>query len=84
MIHTAEKAIKDAGDKVTPELKKEVEDAIADTKSKKDSNDLEAIKKATEALSSTMMKIGEAMKTANDNATTTTGEEKKEGEGTTN
>jgi hypothetical protein len=31
-----------------------------------------------------MMKIGEAMKTANDNATTTTGEEKKEGEGTTN
>jgi molecular chaperone DnaK len=84
MIHTAEKAIKDAGDKVTPELKKEVEDAIADTKSKKDSNDLEAIKKATEVLSSTMMKIGEAMKTANDNATTTTGEEKKEGEGTTN
>jgi molecular chaperone DnaK len=67
MIHTAEKALKDAGDKVTAELKKEIEDAIADTKTKKESGDLEAIKKTTESLSATMMKIGEAMKTANDN-----------------
>jgi molecular chaperone DnaK len=79
MIHTAEKALKDAGDKVTAELKKEVEDAIADTKSKKDSGDLEAIKKATESLSTTMMKIGEAMKTANDN-TAKSDEAPKEGD----
>lgn len=68
MIHTAEKALRDAGDKVSEDLKKEVEASIAETKTKKDSGDLETIKKATESLSTTMMKIGEAMKTANDQA----------------
>jgi molecular chaperone DnaK len=83
MIHTAEKALKDAGDKVTAELKKEIEDAIAETKAKKEAGDLEAIKKATESLSTTMMKIGEAMKTSNDNAAKTEETPKEGGEGTT-
>lgn len=84
MVHTAEKSLKDAGDKITGELRKEIEDAVNDVKTARGGDALETIKKSTEALSEKMMKIGEAMKTANDNATQATpetpSEEKKEGE----
>lgn len=69
MTHTAEKAIKDAGDKIGDDVKKEVSDAIEEVKKARAGEDGDAIKKASEALSDKMMKIGEAMKTANDNAT---------------
>ena len=68
MTHTAEKALKDAGDKIGDEIKKEVTDSIEAVKKARSGDDGEAIKKASEKLSDTMMKIGEAMKTANDNA----------------
>ncbi len=68
MTHTAEKAIKDAGDKIGDDVKKEVNDAIEEVKKARAGDDGEAIKKSAEALSDKMMKIGEAMKTANDNA----------------
>jgi molecular chaperone DnaK len=68
MIHTAEKSLKDAGDKVSEELKKEINDAIAEVKKSRDGTDIDMIKKSSEMLSDKMMKIGEAMKTANDNA----------------
>jgi molecular chaperone DnaK len=68
MVHTAEKSLKDAGDKISPELKKEIEEAIAEVKKARDGSDIDAVKKMTEDLSTKMMKIGEAMKTANDNA----------------
>jgi molecular chaperone DnaK len=61
IIYTAEKAIKDAGDKIPAELKDEVNKKIAAVKEVKDGTDAEAIKKATEELSSEMSKIGEAM-----------------------
>jgi molecular chaperone DnaK len=61
LIYTAEKAIKDNGAKVTPEIVKGVEDKIADLKKAKDGSDMEITKKATEALMSEMQKIGEAM-----------------------
>ncbi len=84
MVHTAEKSLKDAGDKITGELRKEIEDAVNDVKTARGRDSLETIKKSTETLSEKMMKIGEAMKTANDNATQATPEtppeEKKEGE----
>jgi molecular chaperone DnaK len=67
MIHTAEKAIKDAGDKIGEDVKKEVNDAIEEVKKARSGDDGEAIKTASTKLSDTMMKIGEAMKTANDN-----------------
>lgn len=66
MVHTAEKAVKDAGDKITEELKKEVSDAISEVKKARDGDDKEALTNKTEALSTAMMKIGEAMKSAND------------------
>ena len=72
MVHTAEKAIKDAGEKISAELRKEIEDAMNDVKSARAGEDVEKIKNASSKLSETMMKIGEAMKTANDNAQTTT------------
>ncbi len=70
MVHTADKSLKDAGDKITTELRKEIEDAVNDVKKARDSGDSDTIKKVTEELSTKMMKIGEAMKMANDNAAT--------------
>ena len=60
-IYTAEKAIRDGGDKVPADVKTDVEAKIADAKKAKDGTDLPAIKKATEDLSLAMQKIGEAM-----------------------
>jgi len=61
MIYTAEKAIKDNGGKIDATIVKGVEDKIADLKKTKDGTDTDAIKKASEALSTEMQKIGEAM-----------------------
>ena len=51
LIFASEKAIKEAGDKLTDEDKKIVEDAIAAAKDKLASEDVEELKKATEELS---------------------------------
>jgi molecular chaperone DnaK len=75
MIFTAEKSVKDYGDKVTPEIKAEIESKITALKTAKDGSDIEVIKKATEELSTEMSKIGEAMSKA--------GEAPKEGENPT-
>ena len=69
MVHTAEKALKDAGDKISDDIKKEVTDAVAEVKTARNGDDKEVLSKATESLSEKMMKIGEAMKSANDAAT---------------
>ncbi|MCH7492939.1 molecular chaperone DnaK, partial [Patescibacteria group bacterium] len=61
LVYTAEKAIKDAGDKVKDDVKKEVEDKVKAVNDLKDKGDIEAIKKATEELSASMQKIGAAM-----------------------
>ncbi len=61
MVYTAEKALKDNGDKVSADIKSGVESKIAELKTAKDGSDIEAMKKATEALSTEMSKIGEAM-----------------------
>ncbi len=68
MVHTGEKALKDAEGKISEEIKKEVTDAIEEVKKARTGEDMDAIKKATETLSEKMMKIGEAMKSANDAA----------------
>ena len=56
--------MKDAGDKVPAELRKAIEDKIADVKTAKDNANpsVEAIKKASEALSTEIQKIGQYMK----------------------
>ena len=64
ITYTAEKALKDAGDKVPADLKGGVEAKIAALKEVKDGADPEKIKKATEELSTEMSKIGEAMQSS--------------------
>ncbi len=76
LVYTAEKALKDGGDKVTAEMRKDVEDKVAGVKALKDSQDLDAIKKATEELSAAAQKVGQAMYEAQK----TTGEQKPEGD----
>lgn len=68
MVHTADKALKDAEGKIGDDVKTEVATAIDDVKKVREGTDVGAIKTATEKLSDSMMKIGEAMKTAGDNA----------------
>ncbi|PIP51279.1 molecular chaperone DnaK, partial [Candidatus Berkelbacteria bacterium CG23_combo_of_CG06-09_8_20_14_all_33_15] len=57
LIFTTEKVLKDAGDKVTPDEKRPVEDAVMKLKGVKDGDDLETIKKSTEELSTAVRKI---------------------------
>lgn len=64
LVYTAEKSLRDAGDKVPSDIKTSVEAKIADIKKVKDSTDTDGIKKATEALSLELQKIGEAMQKA--------------------
>ena len=61
LIYMSEKALKDAGEKVKPEDKKLIEEKIDVLKKIKDSSDVEAIKKASQELSTEIQKIGQAM-----------------------
>lgn len=60
-IFQSEKTLKDLGEKVKPEMKKEVEEKIEALKKVKDSEDLEAIKKNLDDLSTSLQKIGAEM-----------------------
>ncbi|HRH22353.1 MAG TPA: Hsp70 family protein, partial [bacterium] len=64
LIYTSEKALTDAGDKVSAEVKTEIEGKITELKKVKDGSDLTAIKTATEDLSKNLSKIGEALNKA--------------------
>ena len=61
LAYTAEKALKDAGDKVPADVKGNVEGAIKDARDAIAKGDMESIKKSTEKLSEAMQKIGPAM-----------------------
>lgn len=64
-IYTAEKSLKDNGDKVSAELKTSLEAKIAEAKTAKDGGDIEKIKQTTETLGAELSKIGEEMAKAN-------------------
>ncbi|MEK7567039.1 MAG: molecular chaperone DnaK [Patescibacteria group bacterium] len=62
LIYTAEKSLRDAGDKVSESDKKAVNDAIENLKKVKDSSEnASEIKKSAEDLSGALSKIGEAI-----------------------
>src|SRR3990170_6773677 len=61
MIYVAEKSLKDAGDKVKEDIKKEVEDKIKDLKSILETGSKEDLEAKTKDLSDTLSKIGQAM-----------------------
>ena len=59
-IYAAEKMLKDFGDKVPAEIKSQVQDSLEAVRKVKDSEDEPAIRKAVEALSQAVQKIGAA------------------------
>jgi molecular chaperone DnaK len=64
VVYSAEKALKEHGEKVGEEIKKNIQDKIDVLKTARAGSDLEATKKATDDLSSAMSAIGEAMNNA--------------------
>lgn len=81
LIYTTEKAIKDAGDKVTEDEKKPVTDAIEELNKVKNGDDLNDIKAKTETLSGAAQKIGEKLYAASQEAEKAKeGEKKEEGD----
>ena len=61
MIYTAEKAIKDHGEKVGKEIVDDIQAKITELKTAREGENVEAIKAASEALSTSMQKIGETL-----------------------
>lgn len=61
MIYTAEKALRDNGDKVPADIKTKVEEKIVEAKAASAGGDTDTMKKAAEELSQELQKIGEAM-----------------------
>ena len=75
LIHSAEKTIKDLGDKADASLKDDVEKSITTLKDALEKNELDEIKNKTSDLSAKMMKLGEvAYKDQNINADNKTDE----------
>ena len=60
MVYSAEKTLKDLGDKVPEDLKQKVEDAASKVRDLKDSEDVEAIKKASDELAEVLQQLGSA------------------------
>ena len=61
LAHSAEKALKDYGDKVSAADRSVIEAAVADTRKAIEGEDVEAIKEAANKLAEAQMKLGEAM-----------------------
>jgi molecular chaperone DnaK len=61
LIHTTERTLKEAGDKVPAGERESVEAAMRDLKSAAEGTDVEAIRGKTQALAQVSMRIGEAM-----------------------
>ena len=60
-VYLAEKSLREAGDKISTEIKEAINQKIESLKSVKDGNDTEAIKSKTSELSLEIQKIGQSM-----------------------
>ncbi|MBI4262346.1 molecular chaperone DnaK [Candidatus Uhrbacteria bacterium] len=83
VIHSTEKTLKDAGEKVKAEEKKPVEEKLEALKKVKDGSDKDALKRALDDLQQAIQKVGAAMYEAakqNEKKPDGKGEEKKSGE----
>jgi molecular chaperone DnaK len=61
LIHSTEQQLKEHGDKVSAEVKTEIEAALAEAKSAVEANDPEQMTEKTNALAQAAMKLGQAM-----------------------
>ena len=73
MVAQVEKNLQEHGDKIDASTKSDIEAAVADVKSKKEGDDLEALKSSTEKLSQLLMKIGETIYKATNDANAAAG-----------
>ena len=83
LIFTAEKTLKDAGDKADPNLKKEVENKISDLKSVLDTGTKENLEVKTKDLSDSLQKVGQAMYSSSSKASEDWSEDKQSSEQST-
>src|SRR5690606_10277070 len=61
LVHSAEKSLKEYGDKVSEDDRKAIEDALAALKTAAEGEDLEEITAKSNALAEASMKLGQAM-----------------------
>ncbi|MCB1430405.1 MAG: Hsp70 family protein, partial [Nitratireductor sp.] len=61
LLHSSEKSLAEHGDKVSADVKQEIETAIADLKTAIEGGDGEDIKAKSEALANASMKLGQAI-----------------------
>jgi len=79
--YAAEKALKEFGDKVPAEIRSEIETKTAEVKEKAKSDDVAAIKSATEALGEVIQKIGAAVYQQQPDAAAPAGESESKSDG---
>lgn len=78
LIYTTEKTLREAGDKVSADAKKEIEQTLESLKKVKDSDNIEEIKQKTSELSQAIQKVGAELYKAAQEKRPDQGEEKKE------
>jgi len=61
LIYTTEKTLREAGDKISSETKKEIEEKVGELKKVKDGDNIDDIKQKTSELSQVIQKIGAEM-----------------------
>ena len=61
MVHSTEKQLEENGDKVDASLKGEIETAVSEAKEALESDDLDAMKAKSDALTQVAMKMGQAI-----------------------
>jgi len=61
LVYTSEKALREAGDKVSPETKKDIEDKVNELKKVKEGDNVGEIKQKTSELSQAIQKVGAEM-----------------------
>jgi molecular chaperone DnaK len=61
LVYTAEKTLRESGEKISPDIKKEVEEKLEELKKVKESDNLDDIKAKTQDLSTVIQKIGAEM-----------------------
>ncbi len=61
LVHATERQLEDNGDKISPELKSEIEAAIAEAKTAIESGDADEMTAKTQALTEAAMKMGQAI-----------------------
>ncbi len=61
LIYTTEKSLKEHGEKVSPDVRRQIDEALSDLKGVMDKDDAEAIRSRTQTLAEASMRLGEAV-----------------------